>query len=45
MVNVKELREAHKFEDTIVINMDETFMYFDMPSSHTVRKRDVERYE
>ena len=36
---MKELREAHKFENTMVINMDETPMYFDMPSSHTVHKK------
>ena len=38
-VNMKELREIYKFENTMVINMDETPMYFDMPSSHTVHKK------
>ena len=35
-VNMKELWEIHQFENTMVINMDETPMYFDIPSSHTV---------
>ena len=37
--NVKALREAHKFSSDMIINMDETPLYFDMPSSHTVSKK------
>ena len=39
MKNVKKLREMHHFPDTMVINMDETPMHFDMPGSHTVHKK------
>ena len=39
--NVKALREAHGFSDDMIINMDETPIYFDMPSSHTVSKKGV----
>ena len=39
MKNIKDLREMHHFPDTMVINMDETPMYFDMPGSHTVHKK------
>ena len=34
--NVKVMREAHKFSDEMIINMDETPLYFDMPRSRTV---------
>ena len=37
--NVKALREAHKFSNDMIINMDETPLYFDMPSSHTISKK------
>ena len=37
--NIKSLRVAHGFPDDLIINMDETPMYFDMPSSHTVHKK------
>lgn len=37
--NMKALREAHKFPDTHIINMDETPMYFDMPGNTTVNKK------
>ena len=36
---MKALREAHKFPDTHIINMDETPMYFDMPGNTTVNKK------
>ena len=39
--NVKTMREAHKFSNEMIINMDETPLYFDMPWSHTVSKRGV----
>ena len=39
MKNIKDLREMHHFPDAMVINMDETPMYFDMPESHTVHKK------
>ena len=37
--NMKALREAHKFPDTYIINMDETPMYFNMPGNTTVNKK------
>ena len=39
MKNIKSLRVAHGFPDDLIINMDETPMYFDMPSSHTEHKK------
>ncbi len=39
MKNIRALREAHSFQDTMVINMDETPLYFDMPGSHSVHKK------
>ena len=39
--NVKEMREVHKFSDDMIINMDETPLYFDMPSSRTISKKGV----
>ena len=37
--NVKVLRETHKFPNSLIINMDETPVYFDMPASTTVNKK------
>ena len=39
MKQVKELRKAHNFSPDMIINMDETPLYFDMPASHTVNKK------
>lgn len=36
--NITALREAHSFPDTMIINMDEAPMHFDMPGSHTMQK-------
>ena len=36
---VKELRKAHSFSPELIINMDETPLYFDMPVSRTINKR------
>ena len=37
--NIRVLREAHSFPDAMVINMDETPLYFDIPGSHTVHRK------
>ena len=37
--NIHALREMHHFPDTMVINMDETPIYFDMPGAHTIHKK------
>ena len=37
--NPRTLRETHHFPDTMIVNMDETPLYFDMPSSHSVHKK------
>ena len=37
--NVKVLREIYKFSKSLIINMDETPVYFDMPASTTVNKK------
>ena len=39
MKQVKELRKAHSFSPDMIINMDETLLYFDMPASRTVNKK------
>lgn len=39
MKQVKELRKAHSFSPDLIINMDETPLYFDMPASRTINKR------
>ena len=39
VTNIRVLREAHSFPDAMVINMDETPLYFDMPGSHTVHRK------
>ena len=39
--HVQVLREAHKFSDDMIINMDETPLYFDMPSTRAVSKKGV----
>ena len=39
MKQVKELRKAHSFSPELIINMDETRLYFDMPASRTINKR------
>ena len=39
ITNVQVLREAHSFPDAMVINMDETPLYFDMPTSHSVHRK------
>ena len=36
---VKQLRRVHKFEDNLIINMDETPVYFDMPGSRTIERK------
>ena len=36
---VKQIRRVHKFEDNLIINMDETPVYFDMPNSRTIDKK------
>ena len=36
---VKELRKAHSFSPELIINMDETPLYFDMPASRTIHKK------
>ena len=38
MQDVKALREIHQFPDNLIINMDETPIYFDMPKAHTIAK-------
>ena len=37
--NLRTLRETHHFPDTMIVNMDETPLYFDMPSSHSVHRK------
>ena len=39
MDEVKTLRQHHNFPDDLIINMDETPIYFDMPRSSTVSKK------
>ena len=39
MKQVKELRKAHSFSPELIINMDETPLYFDMPASRTIHKK------
>ena len=39
VTNVQVLREAHSFPDAMIINMDETPLYFDMPCSHSVHRK------
>ena len=41
MAEVKTLRERHNFPVTLIIKMDETPIYFDMPRSITVSKKDA----
>ena len=36
---VKELRKVHTYPPELIINMDETPAYFDMPASRTVHKK------
>ena len=38
MKRVKELRKAHSFSPELIINMDETPLYFDMPVSRNFNK-------
>ena len=45
MRNIRVLREAHHFPDAMVINMDETPLYFDMPGgSYRSQKEDILYY-
>ena len=37
--NFRTLRETHHFPDTMIVNMEETPLYFDMPSSHSVHRK------
>lgn len=37
--NIKVLRETHTFPKSLIINMDETPVYYDMPASTTVNKK------
>ena len=37
--NIQALREAHNFPDAMIINTDETPLYFDMPGFHSVPKK------
>ena len=39
MKQVKQLRKAHSFSPELIINMDETPLYFDMPVSRTINNR------
>ena len=38
MQDVKALRESHKFPEHLIINMDETPIFFDMPKAQTMAK-------
>ena len=38
MQDVKALRECYKFPDHLIINMDETLIFFDMPRAQTIAK-------
>ena len=38
MQDVKALREGHKFPEHLIINMDETPIFFDMPKAQTMAK-------
>ena len=38
MQDVKALRESHKFPEYLIINMDETPIFFDMPRAQTIAK-------
>ena len=39
MDEVKALRQRHHFPDDLILNMDETPIFFDMPRSSTVTKK------
>lgn len=39
MDEVKVLRQQHNFPDDLILNMNETPIYFDMPRSSTVTKK------
>ena len=41
IVKVKVMREAHKISDNLMINVDETPLYFNMPRSRTVSRKGV----
>lgn len=38
MDDVKTLRERHNFPDDLIINMNGTLVYFDMPRSSTITR-------
>ena len=38
MQDVKTLRVTHKFPDNLILNMDETPIFFDMPKNCTIAK-------
>ena len=38
MQDLKALRESHQFPDNLIINRDETPIFFDMPRTHTISK-------
>jgi len=39
---VKQIRRAHKFEDSLIINTDEAPVYFDMPGLRTIERKGSE---
>ena len=38
MQDLKALTENHQFPDNLIIGMDETPIYFDIPKTHTISK-------
>ena len=41
MQDIKALRESHKFPDNLIINMNETPIFFDMQRAQTIAKTGV----